>query len=643
MAFSRSILTVLISTSILTACGGSSDSSPAPVVPDPILPVTACEQPIEWITIKSADNLEFLTESNYHVNQPGAIIASIGNKDSMGLVFQWQQIAGPTLLLTNKVSPVLNFTPSDSGEYQFNVTIIGTGINIDQLVTIEVTDTQQMSLSVNTDHQVVEGNDVSVRLASINGQIATNIQWCTYSDSSISLDLTQTERPLFTAPNVSKDSIVSLKVTAELNGETLTDNVHILVTNEAGIISPYFDKPVARTYAYKPHSAYAAVLPKCVYSNRLENSCRTSQLPLVGQQTTSPSIASIMDRVVVSHDWMANNFELFLQQQDPDGDFITLLQSVTAIVISYDVRPSFYWVVTGAIYLDPDNLWLTAAERDTINEAPDYRSSFGNDLSFLMPWRYVKNNNYAYSSYSYEVRASRTVADFTPRLSSLLYHELAHANDFFPRSTHNTLQGQTLLEDFNRRSNNNALVSDQLAIQFPLQSSEMYSLASVSFKGETANNTQKSYQPSDITSFFSQDHASDFYSYSSSREDVAMLFEEAFMSYRYNIIRDVAVTNKPENATSSNITVDWGQRGRIGGSSIKIRAQYVIDAIMPEVGSQNLIDNLPVPRQLAAGKSWAENLVINSTSASSPPKVSQSIAIKALDDRPLELSGDQHR
>ncbi|WP_434951694.1 hypothetical protein ACRWQL_19365 [Shewanella sp. HL-SH4] len=643
MAFSRSILTLLISTSIITGCGGSSDSAPIPVVPDNTLPVTACSQPLELSTVTGTDNLEFLLETSYQVNQPGALIAKLTNKDSSGLVFKWQQMAGTDLSLANNSSPILNFTPSNTGEYQFKVTISGSGIDINQLITINVTNAQQISLSVNADHQVVEGNGVSVRLASINGQMPTNVKWCAYSDNPISLDLTKTERPLFIAPIVNKDSIVSLRVTAELNGQTLTDDVHILITNEAGITSPYFDQPVSRTYAYKPNSSYAAVLPKCVYSNKLDSSCRINQLPLIGQQTSAPSIANIMDRVVVSHDWMGKNFEQFLQQQDPNSDFITLLQSVTAIIISYDVRPSFYWVVTGAIYLDPDNLWLTAAERDTINEAPDYRSNFGNNLQFLMPWRYVKNNQYAYASYPYETRTNRSVADFTPRLSSLLYHELAHANDFFPRSTHSTLQGPTLLEDFNRRSSSNALVSDQLAIRFPLQSSEMYSLGTVSFKGQTANDIQKSYLPSDITTFFSQDNASDYYNYSSNREDAAMLFEEAFMSYRYSMLRDVAVTDKPENATGSNITVDWGQRGRIGEANIKIRAQYVIDEIMPEVASQNLINSLSKPLQLTPGKSWTENLVVNPAGASSPQKVSQSTEIKALEDRPLELSGEQHR
>ena len=101
-------------------------------------------------------------------------------------------------------------------------------------------------------------------------------------------------------------------------------------------------------------------------------------------------------------------------------------------MISHDAPFLLYWVVTGAIYLDPDDLWLTPSQRDTINEAPDYRSNFGDDLNFVMPWRYVKDNQYASLGVPITVRADRTLAQINPDLAFLLYHEPAHANDFFP-------------------------------------------------------------------------------------------------------------------------------------------------------------------------------------------------------------------
>ena len=112
-----------------------------------------------------------------------------------------------------------------------------------------------------------------------------------------------------------------------------------------------------------------------------------------------PTVDDIMKKVIVSHDWMGSQFEKFLQDYDEFDDFKNLLRAVTAVVISYDIRPSFYNPTTGAIYLDPDDLWETPAQRDTINSAPDYRSGFGSELQFEMPWRYVKDNDYAYFYY----------------------------------------------------------------------------------------------------------------------------------------------------------------------------------------------------------------------------------------------------
>ena len=52
-----------------------------------------------------------------------------------------------------------------------------------------------------------------------------------------------------------------------------------------------------------------------------------------------------------------------------------------------------------------------------------------------MPWRYVKDNSYASYYYPEDMRVTRQASDGLYRLASLMYHELAHANDFFAQST----------------------------------------------------------------------------------------------------------------------------------------------------------------------------------------------------------------
>ena len=199
-----------------------------------------------------------------------------------------------------------------------------------------------------------------------------------------------------------RDTIITFSVTATEADNTVTysDKVAVLIEPAAEIgNNAYFKDRKATVFAYNSTSPYADNLGACVYTNTLISSCTLAKVPLLAAEVNSssatPSIASIMDRVVVSHQWMGDRFKEFLTDNDINHDIKKLLRATTAIVISYDIRPSFYWAATGAIYLDAENFWLTPQERDTINEAPDFRADFGNDLQFIIPWRYIKDNDYA--------------------------------------------------------------------------------------------------------------------------------------------------------------------------------------------------------------------------------------------------------
>jgi hypothetical protein len=641
----------LISLLSLTACGGggSETETPTPVTPTPPS-LTRCEQGSELTVVSTSSSIEFMTEQNYFAHQTATIIAKIENRDSSGLDFTWQQLSGPTLVLTSIKSPVLAVQFAEAGSYSFSVNIQSSGLNLTENLDLTVSEATSSLLTIRSGHQVVEGNNASFRIdrTGTNGdQIPSNISWCIASGPEVKLDVVNPERPQFVAPTVDTDTVSILRAIGTIAGESASGEVIALITNEAPITSQYFDTPVARTFAYKNSSPYADAIETCVYSNQLTSPCSTSKLPLLGQLSGGTDKAKIMDRVLVSHQWMGDNFETFIDQMDPNSDFANLLQSVTSVVISYDVRPSFYWVVTGAIYLDPNDLWLLAQERDVINEAPDYRSNFSNELGFIMPWRYVKNNEYVSDTTPRSTRTNRTLTQLSPDLSSLLYHELAHANDFFPSSTHSSLgiNSQTLLDHFQRRANAGELISDLLTVLFPLTSNEMFNLAKVSFKGDTANSVQKAYMPDDITQFFSNDIASDYYAYSSTREDVAMLFEESMMSHRYGILRDVGVTDRPENATAQTIIVDWGQRGRIGQNSLQDRAAFVLENIFPTMNGANLISNLPTPIAMTKGKSWSENLTISLLEKSQKSSSSQqhSASEESLVYPEIRVSGDRHR
>ncbi len=531
----------------------------------------------------------------------------------------WRQTGGKQVTLLTKNSKVIAFTPQTAGNYSFDVSFSlngGANQTLSHTITVEE---QTNKVASRLAHAALSDNKVSLRVYVQPSIDENSIKWQQTSGPKVNFNQGSSNQNnvdgelavFFTAPSVSKDTLLTFKVSASDTSQDYTDKVVVLVEPADKIASnAYFDNRVAQVFPYNNNSPYADSLIDCVYSNTLSSSCTLVKLPLLAKENTTPSINNIMDRVVVSHQWMGDRFKDFLIDSDPNNDFKHLLRATTAIVISYDIRPSFYWAATGAIYLDAKNFWLTPNERDTINEAPDYRTDFGKELQFLMPWRYVKDNDYADNYFPIEQRATRTTNDGFYRLASLLYHELAHANDFFPSSEWFSHDEQSRLLDAALSTN---FESDDLAIAFPLQSSEMRSLAQVSFVGESATAIEKSYSPNDIETFFSPDLATGFYAYSSEREDYALLFEELMMQSRFNVFRDVAITNLPtsDNISATDYIVTWGQRGRIGDTRIKARVAYSATRVLTEFDSIEALAQVPLPIAMIVGDNWLENLTIS--------------------------------
>jgi len=525
----------------------------------------------------------------------------------------WQQISGENVELYAKNSKVVAFTPKDAGDYGFQVTFSASGQSHTLEKTITV-DNETSPITTRLGHQVAEHNKVSLSAfydSSINSHSLT---WSQRSGPSISLSNSAGQSAVyFEAPDVTQDQIIELEVSAnDSNGNSYVDTVSILVENKTNIASnAYFDERVANVYPYKADSPYANNLVDCTYSNTLSSSCTLSTLPLIAQDSLNPSIDEIMDRVIVSHPWMGDRFKAFLEQNDPHNDFKRLLRATTAVVISYDIRPSFYWAATGAIYLDPDYLWLTAAERDTINQAADYRSSFGESLQFEMIWRYVKDNDYSSSYIPINARLSRLQSDILYDLGYLMYHELAHANDYLPNSLWSQLDNSSdrILDaalDQNTQS-------DILDIRYPLSSQVMKDLAQARYRDNFTSPTQEAYLPADIQALFEPDGAVYFYSYSSIREDYAMLFEELMMYTRYGILRDIAITNNPPaGASGSDYIIHWGQRGRVGEQHIRDRIIFATQRVLPEFDAIDAANNLPLVKALTAGENWRESINLGS-------------------------------
>ena len=551
----------------------------------------------------------------------------------------WQQTGGPAVTLLSAKTQAISFDPGTSGTHSFTVSFTDAGgVARTATATINVTaPSAPVSVVARGDQAVRMGGKASVRAwpAATVGEV---IAWTQTAGPAVTLDTSDPNRIIFTAPTVAQDTTLVFRVTRTAGTVVDSDDVMVLVENHtqappdpAGN-SPYVfsDIHVSRVHSYKPAGSYAGTLAACAYNAQLQytgtsiNVCPLAVLPFLHTTTGGnvPTVAQVMDRVLVSHDWMGKAFEDLLTANASNTDLLRLFNGVTAVVIGAHVRPSFYYALTGAIYLDADNFWRTADERDVIDEAPDFRSNFDRDLQYSGLWRYAANNQNIFLPFPATSRIPRDLSVVLQEAAWLLYHELGHASDFVPVSVRGALNPTlSAWANIAPRYTSGQLPSDIASGTYPLTSAPMFALAQIKFStGPVADATLvngipyatlKTYTPNDVAGFFSTDIATDEYAYSTTREDIAMTFEEVLMSRNHGWRRDVAITDKvTATSTGSTVIVRWGQRGRIGETTIRPRAQYVVGELAPWLDAGATVAALPAPIAMRVGQTWNDNLVL---------------------------------
>lgn len=365
-------------------------------------------------------------------------------------------------------------------------------------------------------------------------------------------------------------------------------------------------------------SPYADVMAACVRIIKTKDSCSLKKIPLIGQEIEAPSIDDVMSRVLVSHAWMGQRFREVLQALP--SDILTLLKATTAIVIDADIRPSHFSMRTGAIYLDPQRLWLSNEEKTTINKLEDFRNHYGEDLQFVNAWRYVKDNRKAYKSYALDGTETRELNDILYPVAALLYHELSHANDAFPDGTLTSLNpNNTVYEAF---LNNSVSIAQSLKEKYPLQNESLFDLAQILLMGLSPGEVQKMTRADEVGSLFESDGANDMYNYLATttslsagvlREDVAMLFEETMMKYHFNLDRDVGfLQDNPIGEKCNDFILKWGVRNRIADARVVERAKLVASMVIPSLNLSDFFQGLSAPQTLQPDMGWCAS--INPTS-----------------------------
>ena len=403
---------------------------------------------------------------------------------------------------------------------------------------------------------------------------------------------------------------VRLKVTDDLGG---TDEAVFEVNVQDGA-------GVAFTVPYIGNGPHAEDLRPCLYPGEdAEQSCSLMRLPFVGMEYLAPSVDDLMTRVLVSHRWMGDNLKALLERLPEDA--LLLARSLTGIVVASDIRPAHYRPLAGAIYLDADFLWRTPEQLAVVTKEPDYRAAFARKLQFLMPWRFVRNNQ------RFAIRTgadgARNIDDVATYIGFLLFHELSHAADFaHPDRLGQFTRSMTVAEAINSAW---PWLSGRLAQDHPLRSNLLKGLAAVSFGGADPTQRQAAMLPGDLVDAFSGDGAVDYYAYYSQFEDLADLHTAALMSRHFGQEQDTAITDYPLDE-EADLTVAWGQRGRIADRNVIARARWVARNLYPgDVHEmESYLIGRPPPLQLRRGDSWTENVVLEggeSFSSKAPPAV----------------------
>lgn len=364
--------------------------------------------------------------------------------------------------------------------------------------------------------------------------------------------------------------------------------------DELADIQPYYDT-----------GRYAEVLAQCAIANTSWSSCRLDTLPALGMEHPSPTVPQIMERVVVSHDWMGVRFEQLLENL-PD-DLLYLFGGITAVVIDADIRPSYYWNLTGAIYVDPYSLWLTQEEKDSINRKQDHRTGNDSEMRLRYYSRMSIDGQDAYRHFGFDSTENRTIEDIVIPMSNLLFHELTHANDRLPRSAYASVDRNRRILSATEKEKNH-YPSTLLSTEMPLTSDLAFQVASIFYHGADPNNEQQFWSGEELGLAFAQDGANDLYGYSSQYEDLAMLVEETMMYIHFGIQRTQAFIEAPEQKSPScgQAIIGWGEHHRIGDPWVRERIKFSLAQLLPHRDYSLIIDNFEPSEPLQSGQDWCD-------------------------------------
>jgi len=159
----------------------------------------------------------------------GAVVA--GCSGALSNV-SWQQTGGPAVTLLSARTQAISFDPPSTGTYTFNVSFVdAAGSARTATATINVNATTAVSVVARSDQAVRAGGKASVRAwpAAASGETLT---WTQTAGPAVTLDSSDPNRIIFTAPGVTKDTALVFRVTRTGASGTDSDDVTVLVLRQ---------------------------------------------------------------------------------------------------------------------------------------------------------------------------------------------------------------------------------------------------------------------------------------------------------------------------------------------------------------------------------------------------------------------------
>jgi hypothetical protein len=338
---------------------------------------------------------------------------------------------------------------------------------------------------------------------------------------------------------------------------------------------------------FESNKKFMPVIPESPYFNRIYkcafqkegNGCTPEIVPLIGMMRAELDVDFILKNTIVSHAFLAKNFRDYLGSVKNKYLF-TLFSSVSGIVITDEIDVSFYYSPTGMIYISAKYLWKSQEEFSELKFIKDKRFSFNEKKKITTELDYVKDNKIAYIQASIK---NRTLDMLSPNLTRLLFHELSHANDYYPADQYDSLdKSKSYFELKKDRFESKKLVSQR--ISYP-ETQQVYEYAIFYIESELISQESHNFSKQDFLLNFVSNIGIDLYSYVTNREHLAMMMESYFMLFTENF--ETCSYGYFKESSEKKDELFWFQKNRILQTNILKEARGVIDLMFPSaIGSE---------------------------------------------------------